>query len=113
MIISEEWDKVGSGTLNYDGYEAYIPSGSTRYPSYTISGDHDAIQIIITGVTTNSFTPVHNGITYNWRLNISGSSSGNGASVVIPNVKDGDVITFTNNSSGGVQGVGFFGLSYQ
>jgi hypothetical protein len=96
----------GASNLDYDGYSAYI--GSTRVSSYTISGDHDFIQLIISGVTANTFVPTCNGVTYNWKGNYSSGQLG-AASVLIPNVKDGTSITFSNS---GVTSCGIYGLSY-
>ena len=95
-----------SGTLSYDGYSDYI--GATRTATFTITGDHDYIQIISQGISSvSSYVPTYNGVTYNWKKN---ASNGAGAvSVLIPNVKDGTSITF---SDGGITYAGFHGLSY-
>lgn len=106
-LVEMNFAEGGTHTLDYDGYSDYI--GTTRTASFTITGNHDYIQIVSTGVQQNSFVPSHNGITYSWNLNRTDGASNAGASVLIPNVKNGDVITF---SDGGITVTGFYGLSY-
>ena len=95
---------MGGGTLDYDGYEAYI--GSTAQQTFTFSGDHDFVLIVTSGVSKTVYA-TYNDIKYYFKTQYS-SGSGSGA-ILIPNVKNNTSIVFQNPFAL----VGFYGLSYQ
>ena len=98
---------MGGGTLDYDGYEAYI--GTSSVTSFTISGDHDFVMVVTNGVTNTGGSITYNGKTYNFKSNQASDSNKMAGVVLLPNAKDNTTFTFSSTFAN----VGIYGLSYQ